>query len=225
MNWEQLLTRASEVLADGVPGRFWGQLRPLMGQFGQAMTLKWGTYLVGQSRCGHRYRNHRQCREAAVGPCEACGEPVCMAHGRFSLSSADIVCEACVEEICRVRLKEDAAAGFANHFRRRKEEQDRRTKEQDDRAREREAEENARQRQERGRDPEELRAMRLSTLGLSGNPPWTGIHNRFRNLAKDRHPDRFPPGPERQRAERDWAEVTAAYHGLKEQYDRKAAAA
>lgn len=225
VNWEGLLERASSFIADGVPGRFWGQLRPLVGSFSEAMAFKWGSYLVGQIRCDHRYRNHRQCREQAVGPCEACGAPVCLAHGRFSLESADIVCEACVEEICRIRLKEQAAENFANHFRRKHERSEEKNRREEEAARERHAEDRARERQETGRTAEERRAHRLATLGLGGDPPWTVIHNRFRELAKTRHPDRFAPGPERQRAERDWAEISAAYHGLKEEFDRRRAAA
>jgi DnaJ-class molecular chaperone len=56
----------------------------------------------------------------------------------------------------------------------------------------------------------------LSKLGLSEGADLAAIRRAFRELAAERHPDRFPHAGESQKTAlmRQFAELTAAYHLL-----------
>ncbi len=51
-------------------------------------------------------------------------------------------------------------------------------------------------------------------LGVPRNAPTADIRRAYLQLARERHPDRFPEGPERARAHEVFQEATAAYNTL-----------
>ncbi len=59
-----------------------------------------------------------------------------------------------------------------------------------------------------------------ATLGVMQNATSEQIRNRFRELARQRHPDRFQ-GAEKERAEREFQEITAAFNVLSDAERRR----
>lgn len=196
MNGTELLGKITGFLADGVHERLYPQFRPWASRFLPAAASKWGMHMLGQVRCQHRYGNHRQCTQASVSACKICGAPVCMMHGSMHVS-ADVVCDGCVAAAARDFAYRQAADGFASSWRRR---------------------EHPPEPPPPGEEPSDPKELYLGILGLDGRASWQDVHQRYRKLGAELHPDRFPEGPERASAERRFARVTTAYNELRRYY-------
>lgn len=191
-NFEELIGRVAGMFADGLPSRLWEQLRPLLGTFGEAIATKWSLHVASAIRCGHQYRNNRQCDELSVVVCEVCGCPCCLRHASIALETADAICARCVSAALRRRIAEDAASGTTGRWRQRA--------------------------SSRTSKPEDLeRARYLRALGLTGSPSWDEVHAAFRKLAAKEHPDRFR-AEERDAAEKRFADIVSAYEALRQLY-------
>jgi hypothetical protein len=165
---------------------------------GHAM-MQWRVTAASGLRCTLRQKQAHTgqfvgCHEPAIGACGACFQAICLHHAQVN-EAGEIVCFKCMAEAIHLLREKhpERAQKQAN------------------------AGPGAPQ-----VDKVAQRKAALKVLGLKDPATWDEIHTQFRTLSVKHHPDRATPA-KREAAQRKFASLSAAYHWLKNEEDRKAA--
>ena len=195
----------------GVPGELWTQLRPWM----QRLALNIPKNALPRDPpecCAHVTRSGNDCGALGVLECRACGDLVCLEHGYVNTYAHAICCQ-CVSAVTSAAREEERAAE--------REEQEN-AKRGRGKKKKRTWTDNApsgRRRPPPPQSPEEEeefeRRAALQTLGLEQNATQTQIHERFRELSKELHPDKVTDPKKKAQATARYKKITEAYHVLK----------
>jgi hypothetical protein len=192
-------------VAGAQPDPFISSMLRWLGNIQAHAMLQWRATAASGIRCALRQKQPHTgqfaaCPEPAIGACLTCFDAICLHHSQVN-EAGEIICLKCMAE--------------AVHLLREKHP------------------ERAQKRVNAGAgagapqvDKVAQRKAALKVLGLKDEPnkpaTWDEIHAQFRALSIKHHPDRATAG-KREAAQKRFASLSAAYHWLKEENERKAA--
>lgn len=136
------------------------------------------------------------CPQVSVGDCMVCGAKCCLAHSHIS-HRAEMVCDECVRSMLG-------------------------TKEAEKRARAQERFHRRAQQQTRAPDADEQLVAALKVLGLKRGASWEEIHQAYRRLSLEHHPDRARTEKAKAKAGEKLKAINVAYTILKRHYEKAA---
>lgn len=194
----------------GTSGVVWEEVRPWLSRLAMEASSRWTAMLAEGVPCAVPQMDRRaqfaeECEHDAVGHCRACSRATCLHHACVDVSG-NVLCFVCMGQVVDQKRSERGSRGRG-------------------RSRPKRTRTKAEPSPSVKKGPPEWQVIRaFLILELQPASPWESVHARYRDMAKQWHPDRFTTPTQKAAATTRFQEITKAYNVLREHHEKGAAA-